>query len=262
MSGDGNIAIERLDDGIAAVGIDRPEKRNGFTPAMLAGLAQAYTELDADPSVRVLLLHGVGGHFTAGLDLSKMAASQQRGEPLFPPGLVDPLGLTGRPCSKPVVVATEGFCFTLGIELILASDITVAATNSRFAQLEVRRSIVAYGGATIRLTQRLGWGNAMQILLTGDEFDAARALRMGLVQEVVEPGEAYRAALAIAGRIAGAAPLAVQASLANARLALTEGAAAAAAALPATVARIAATEDAREGVAAFLEKRPANFRGV
>ncbi len=259
---DGQITTELLEGGVFAICIDRAEKRNGFTPKMLHELAEAYTALEDSAEARVGLLHAAGGHFTGGLDLPKMAASQRDGAALFPDGLVDPLGLNGRRSSKPVVVATAGICFTIGIELILAADIAVAASNSRFAQLEVKRGIMAYGGATIRMAQRAGWGNAMKLILTGDDFDAQTARAYGFVQDVVEPGAEFGAALAIARRIAQQAPLAVQASLANARLALLDGPKAAIGDLGTVTARLAATEDAAEGVASFKEKRPPVYRGV
>ncbi|MFA5120165.1 crotonase/enoyl-CoA hydratase family protein [Zavarzinia sp.] len=258
---DGQITTELLDGGIFSICIDRAEKRNGFTPKMLLELAEAYSALDESAEARVGLLQAAGGHFTGGLDLPKMAAFQQTGEPLFPDHLVDPLGLNGRARVKPVVVATAGICFTIGIELILAADIAVAADNSRFAQLEVKRGIMAYGGATIRMAQRAGWGNAMKLILTGDDFDAATAKDYGFVQEIVPAGQEVEAALAICRRIAAQAPLAVQASIASARLALLEGPRAAIADFPVVTARLAATEDAAEGVASFKEKRPPAYRG-
>lgn len=114
-------------------------------------------------------------------------------------------------------MAVQGLCFTLGIELILAADIAVAAEGTRFAQIEIKRGIFPFGGATLRFHQRAGWGNAMRWLLTGDEFDAREAWRMGLVQEVVEPGRQHERALAIAETVARQAPLGVQATLASAR---------------------------------------------
>ena len=135
----------------------------------------------------------------------------------------------------------------------------VAADSTRFAQLEVARGIMAFGGATIRLP-RLGWGDAMRWLLTGDFFDAAEALRIGLVQEVVPHGEQVDAAIAIAERIAAQAPLAVQATMANARLALNDPQAAADR-LRRLVAMLAGTQDAQSAMTAFLSGRPIDFEG-
>lgn len=258
---EGGVSRAMLAPHVAGISIDRPSKRNGFTPRMLTEMARAYTEADADPEVRVLLLHARGGHFTGGLDLPAIAAAGGTARALFGADGVDPLGLAGRPRTKPVVVAVEGVCYTIGIELILAADIAVGAEDSRYAQLEVQRGIMAYGGATLRMSQRFGWGNAMRYLLTGDVFDAPTAHAIGLLQDLAPPGGALEAALAIAERIAAASPLAVQATLANAMLRARAGEAAAIEALFPEVARLSRTEDAAEGIAAFRERRAPHFPG-
>ena len=114
---------------------------------------------------------------------------RERGS-VYPVGSVDPLSLRPPIRTKPLVCAVQGICFTLGIELMLAADIVVAADDCRFAQIEVKRGIMPAGGATIRMVERAGWGNAQRYLLTGDEFGAAEALRLGFVQEVVPAGQA------------------------------------------------------------------------
>jgi enoyl-CoA hydratase/carnithine racemase len=160
-----------------------------------------------------------------------------------------------------VVVAVQGRCYTVGIEYILAADVAVAAADTTFAQLEVARGIFPLAGANWRLPARCGWGNAMRYLLTADEFDAGEALRIGLVQEVVPVGQQRERALAIARRIASRAPLGVQATLANARKGLREGEASAYADVAPTRVRLFATEDAREGVQAMIERREPRFEG-
>ena len=258
---DGRIVASRPAQGVAGIQIDRPAKRNAFTPGMLDALAEAYTKADRDPGVRIIFLHAAGVHFTGGLDLGRMTEAGRIGEPLFPAAGVDPVGLFGPRPAKPVVVAIEGMCLTLGVELTLAADVAVCSSTARFAQVEVQRSIMAYAGATIRMVERFGWGNAMRYLLTGDQFGADEALRLGLVQEVVEPGEAFEAGLALARSIAAAAPLAVQATIANAALAVRSGQQAAIADLLPRARFLAGTEDAVEGVAAFRDKRPPKFSG-
>ena len=243
------------------IGIDRAAKRNGFSERMVVELGQAFDRMEQDPEVRVGILHAFGDHFTAGLQLDQLAPWFEAGRHLAPEGLVDPFDLRPPLRTKPVVAAVQGICFTVGIELMLAADIVIAASDCRFGQIEVRRGIMANHGATIRIVERAGWGNAMRYLLTGDEFDAETALRLGLVQEVVPVGQQLDRALAVATRVAEQAPLAVAATLRNARLALTDGPGAAAAEFGPINQRLLATEDAREGVASFIERRAARFRG-
>ncbi len=246
---------------VAEITIDRPDKRNGFTPAMLHALAAAYTRIDEDADIRCSVLTAAGAHFTGGLDLPSMAPVFASGEPLTPVHLVDPLMLRAPWRRKPLVAAVQGICFTIGIELMLAADIVVAADDCRFAQLEVRRGLMAAGGATLRFAERAGWGMAMRWLLTGDEFDAATALRLGFVQDVVPAGRQRQMALDLAARIAAQAPLAVEATIASLRTAALHGPEAAAGAFDAIQQRLMATEDAAEGVASFRERREARFAG-
>lgn len=244
--------------------IDRPAKRNGFTPAMLQGLAEAYTRLDDEPALRVGVLHAAGAHFTAGLDLPSFAPLMQRGEKAITQGLVEPndLGTPGyRRRGKPLVAAVKGITYTLGIELMLAADIVVAADDCRFSQLEVKRGIMATGGATLRMAERAGLGNAMLHLLTGDEFDAAEALRLNFVQKVVAPGNELAEAVRIAEAIAAQAPLAVMATRSNVMKAVEEGPIAAMREFVAVQQRLAQSDDAAEGVRSFVEKRPGRFQG-
>lgn len=177
------------------IGVDRPEKRNVFIPKMIAVLARACTLLERTHELRCAVLHAEGDHFTAGLDMPKIAPLRQAGKSLYPPEEVDPLNLRAPFRTKPLVIALKGICFTVAVELMLASDIAVAADNCRFAQLEVKRGIMAGCGATFRMVERAGWGNAMKLLLTGDEFTAAEALRCNFVQEVVPAGEELGRAL-------------------------------------------------------------------
>ena len=246
------------------VGIERVAKLNGFTPKMYDELADALTRLDEDSALRVGVLFGHGDHTTAGLDLPKWSARFAKPDENTPGGRgtkrVDPVAL-GRRCRKPIVTAVHGITFTIGIELMLAGDIVVAADDCRFNQLEPRRGIMATGGATLRFVERGGWGNGMYHLLINDEFDAQEALRCGLVQEVVPAGRQLERAIELAEKIAELAPLAIQATKASSRLYAAEGEAACVAALGSTQAALARTDDAKEGVASFVEKRPPVFRG-
>lgn len=260
---EGTITTERRGH-VLLIGIDRPAKRNGFTPRMYRELAEAYTLLDDDAELRVGVLHAHGPHFTAGLDLPAMAPLMQRGEKAMPPGSVEPtnLGTPGyRRRTKPMVCAVQGITFTLGIELMLAADVVVAADDCRFSQLEVKRGIMATGGATLRMAERGGLGNALLYLLTGDEFGSADALRLNFVQKVVPAGEQLAEAMRIAERIAAQAPLAVVATRLNALKAVEEGPLAAMGEFIAVQQRLSNSEDAAEGVRSFVEKRAARFAG-
>ncbi|GGF27669.1 enoyl-CoA hydratase [Aliidongia dinghuensis] len=257
---DGRILVEQRGP-LLLMGIDRVPKRNGFSEKMVVELAEAFDRMEHDPAVRCGVLHALGPHFTAGLQLDQLKSWFERGQHLGLAGKVDPYNLRPPLRTKPVVAAVQGICFTAGIELMLAADVVVASADCRFGQIEVKRGIMANHGATIRMVERAGWGNAMRYLLTGDEFDAATALRLGFVQEVVEPGRQFERAIELAERIAAEAPLAVAATIRNATLAIEHGPAAAVAELGPVQQRLMASEDAAEGVASFREKREARFTG-
>lgn len=259
-SSDGRIATERIDR-VLAIGIDRPKKLNGFSPKMLVELARAFTELERDEEAWVGVLFAQGANFTAGLELDKVAPVMRERGSVFPLGMIDPLSLKPPIRTKPLVCAVQGICFTLGIELMLAADIVIAADDCRFAQIEVKRGIMPSGGATIRMVERAGWGNAQRYLLTADEFGSAEALRLGFVQEVVPAGRQKERALEIAQLIARQAPLAVRASLASSRVAVDQGPHAAIREFNAQQVRLMATEDAAEGVRSFIERREGKFAG-
>jgi enoyl-CoA hydratase/carnithine racemase len=254
------ITIERRGH-LLLIGINRPRKRNAFDGEMLGQLAAAFAELEHDRELRCGVIFAHGDHFTAGLDLADVGPRIASGELDLGAFEFDPMAVHGPTRSKPTVIAVQGICLTIGVELSLAQDICIAASNTRFGQIEVRRGIMPFGGATFRLLQRAGWGNAMRWLLTGDEFDAAEALRIGLAQEVVEVGHQLERAIEIAQTIAAQAPLAVQASLAAARRALAQQEQAGIAALMPEVHKLMRSEDAAEGMMSFIERRTANFKG-
>lgn len=259
MDTEGRVTTERHGH-VLLIGLDRVAKRNAFDRAMLQALGQAYGELDRDNDLRCGVLFAHGDHFTAGLELTQFAGPLGLDLQLAE-GAIDPLGITGPRLTKPMVGAVQGFCWTIGIELMLAADIRVAASSTRFAQIEIKRGIYPVGGATVRFVQQAGWGNAMRYLLTGDEFSAGEAFRIGLVQEVVEPGQQLVRAEAIAQTIAAQAPLGVRATLASARLALTAGETEALQRLAPDLLPIMQSEDAQEGIQSFIERRQANFKG-
>jgi enoyl-CoA hydratase/carnithine racemase len=188
----------------------------------------------------------------------------QRGEKTVPLGLVDPLnlGMDGyRRRTKPMVVAVQGITYTLGIELMLAADIVVAATDCRFSQLEVQRGIMATGGATLRMAERAGAGNALLHLLTADVFDADEALRLNFVQKVVAPSELLPEVMRIAQLIAQQAPLAVIATRNNVQKAIEQGPLVAMQEFLSVQKLLSQSKDAEEGLASFVQRRPAQFTG-
>ena len=242
------------------IGLNRPDKMNAFTLQMLDQLADAYSELENNPELRCGVLFAQGKHFTGGLDLAEVGPYARAGNPLFPVDKVDPSQTYGLRRKKPVVVAVDGYCFTIGIELVLAADICIAGPNAKFGQIEIKRGIFPFCGATLRFHQRCGWGNAMRYLLTGDIFDAKEAFRIGLVQELTEAHPLDRA-IELADTIAAQAPLGVQATIINARKAMLEGEQAAIPDLLPTAQQLMESEDAAEGLQSFIERRPANFKG-
>ena len=255
------VTVER-DGHVLLMGLNRPDKRNAFTLEMLADLSRAYALLESDDDLRVGVLFAHGEHFTGGLDLVDVGPALSSGQSPFPDDGRDPWRLDGT-WTKPIVAAVQGWVMTLGIELLLAADIRVATADARFAQIEVRRGIYPFGGATVRFPQVAGWGNAMRWILTGDEFDVQEALRIGLVQEIVADGrEALDRARAIAKTIAqDAAPLGIETILASAHRARDEGDRAAFDQLAPDVVKLFATADAAEGVQSFVERRKAQFTG-
>ena len=262
MSSDEGSITTEVRGHLFLIGLNRPEKYNGYTPTMAKQLVEAMTRLDEDDDLWVGVIFGHGDHFTAGLDLPKWTGrmAEGRASDRDISERLDIVGL-GRACRKPIVTAVHGITFTLGIELALGGDIVIAAENCRFSQLEPKRGIHATGGATIRFVQRCGWGNAMYHLLTSDEFDAQEAYRVGIVQEVVPLGQQLDRAIEIAERIAACAPLAVQATKASSRRYMLEGFAAAVSALGPVQKGLLASEDAKEGVQSFIDRREAQFKG-
>jgi enoyl-CoA hydratase len=250
-------------DCVLHIGLNRPAKRNAFNIEMLEDLGRAYERLERDDALRVGVLFAHGENFTAGLDLAQVGPRLMAGSLDWPDDARNPWRNDGRPWTKPVVAAVQGWCLTLGIELLLAADVRIASADARFAQLEVQRGIYPFGGATTRLPREAGWGNAMRWLLTGDEFDAAEALRIGLVQEVVAPGDHLDRAVELAERIATrSAPLAVRTTLAAAQRANREGERAAEDRFVDDVVDLFNTKDGAEGMLSFMERRPARFIGA
>ena len=253
--------VTERDGRIFHIVLDRADKMNAFDLRMLRELAEAVTEYEADESLWCALLYANGDNFTAGLDLAEVGPAVKAGAALFPEDSVDVLSLHEPRRKKPLVMAVQGWCLTIGIELLLSADIRLAAEGTRFGQIEVNRGIFPFGGATIRLPEIAGWGNAMRWLLTGDKFGTDEALRLGLVQEVVPADELRRKAIEIAQTVAKRAPLGVWATLRSSRTAQLEGTDAAVAELLVIARELMDSEDAAEGIRSFLERREGDFKG-
>src|SRR5262245_50403735 len=178
-----------VDGSVLRIGVNRPDAYNMWDLEVIREVSLAYRRLGNDPDLRVGVLFGHGPRFTAGLDLAAVAPAVASGDvsAVIPAEGYDPWDFFGEPCPKPVVIAAHGTCNTLGIELMLASQVAIAAEGTKFAQLEVARGIFPLGGATFRLPLRLGPA-ATRYLLTAERFDAATAHRIGLVSEVVPAG--------------------------------------------------------------------------
>jgi enoyl-CoA hydratase len=258
MTTEGTIRTEAHDH-ILKIIIDNPAKKNSFTPAMMDQLSDALTELHDNDGYRVGVICAEGKDFTAGLDMPKFFGPNAEKRNVRE-GNVDVFGLTKR-CKKPIVTATQGIVYTVGIELMLAGDIVVAADDSRFCQMEAKRGIAPLGGAHFRYLSRAGWGNAMYHLFLCDEFTAQRAREIGLVQEVVPAGQQVARAMEIAAIIARNAPLGIQVTKEAAATYTEQGEAAAIACIPAIRDRVLKSADAREGIQSFIERRPAVFQG-
>ena len=256
-----HIEVERRDH-LLVMGVRRPQKMNALSRDMFHALARAFHLLEHDPDLWVGVIWAEGPHFTSGVDLADWAEAFAAGSP-FPIGEdeIDPFSMSGPRMSKPLVIAVQGRCYTWGWELLLNTELRVAATDTRFAMLEVRRGFYACGGATLRLPKEIGWANAQRYLLTGDELGAEDAYRLGLVQQVCAPGEQLDAALALAARVAKAAPLGVQGSLRSSRSCMLEGEATAIDVTFRGMADVMRSADAAEGVRSFMERREAVFRG-
>jgi enoyl-CoA hydratase len=237
---------------VLVVTIARPEARNAVNLAVAEGIAAALDRLDAEDDLRAGVLTGDGGTFCAGMDLKAFVAGER--------SHVEGRGFAGivqGPPRKPLIAAVEGWALAGGFEVALACDLIVAARDARFGIPEVKRGLVAAGGALLRLPRRIPYHLAMELALTGDPISAERAADLGIVSRLTEPGEALAAALELARTIAANGPLAVDAT--KRLLVADEGDAWERQAE--IVAPVFASEDAREGSVAFAEKRPPVWRG-
>lgn len=256
----GKVSREIIDH-MMLIGLDRVAKRNAFDSHMIEDLSLALTEYENNPELRCAVIFAHGDHFTAGLDLVELQPKIPQGIFNFGESQINPWGVGGRRRTKPVVVAVQGICYTAGVELMLNADVVIASENTVFGQLEVLRGIMPFGGATVRFVQAAGWQKAMPYLLTGKTFNSKTADQLNLVSEVVENGKQLQRAIEIAKEICIAAPLAVQALLASATDAVTQGQTFAFQNMDSYLKPLFVSEDAQEGVRAMLERRLPQFKG-
>jgi enoyl-CoA hydratase len=243
-------------DGVLLITLNRPEARNAFNLALSEGVAAALDALDDDGDLRVGVLTGAGRGFSAGMDLKAFVAGERP--------YVEGRGFAGiiqRSARKPVIAAVEGFAVAGGLEVALACDLIVAAKGAQLGIPEVKRGLVAAGGALLRLPQRTSYGAALELALTGDPITAERAYELGVVNRLAEPGAAVDAALELAAAIVRNAPLALETSKAVLRQQFDWGEDEFWARQGELVGPIFASEDAREGAVAFAEKREPVWRG-
>jgi enoyl-CoA hydratase len=243
-------------DGIAVITINRPEARNAVNGEVARGIAAAIEEFDGSGDVRVLILTGAGGTFSAGMDLKGFLAGESPNVAGRGFG-----GIAERPPAKPVIAAVEGYALAGGFEMALSCDMIVASEAARFGLPEVRRGLVAGAGGLLRLPRRVPYHLAMEIALTGEHFTAQRLQQAGPVSRVVGVGEAMAGARELAARVAQGAPLAVAAS----KRVIVESAdwasGEAFARQGEVIGPVFVSADAMEGAAAFAEKRAPVWRG-
>ena len=244
---------------IGVISLDNSSKKNAITPELMSQLSLHLTAFEDDDNLWVAILDPAGEHTTAGLDMPKFFGPSATVQPI-PKDQVDPFALKRR-TTKPVISVVHGITYTIGIEMMLAGDIVIAADTARFCQLESKRGIAPLGGAHFRYLTRTGWGNAMYHLFLCDEFDAQEALRLGFVQEVHPYGKHRERALEIARRICQCAPLGLRATKVAALTYLQQGEGAAIEAIPSIEKAVFASEDFKEGIQSFAERREARFQG-
>ncbi|WP_027730400.1 enoyl-CoA hydratase/isomerase family protein [Variovorax paradoxus] len=257
-----SIDFSMIEEGIALITINRPDKRNAMDAEHYHGLSQAWQRVRDDSAVRVAIITGVGDKaFSAGADLKSWIGRKVELEEFWQTQK-DQLLNRGLEIWKPVIAAVNGYCLAGGMTLLLATDIRIAVPHATFSVAEVKRGIIAGNGGTQRTMAQLPHAIAMEMLLTGDSMDAAAAERWGLVNRVVAPDALMETALGYARRIAQNAPLAVQAAkelaIRGPELGLAGGLR-----MEQMVNKILmGSADSREGALAFSEKRPARFTGA
>ena len=243
------------EDGILVVTINRPEAKNAMTKAAAEGIAAAMDRLDSDDNLRVGILTGAGGTFCSGMDLKGFL----RGESPSIEGRGFG-GIVQKPPEKPLIAAVEGYALAGGLELMIACDLVVASTGAKFGIPEVKRGLVAAAGGVMMLPDQIPERIAMELALTGDFIDAARAYEIGLINRITD-GEALAAAKELAASIVANGPLAVRVSKQVIKQSRGWPMDERYTRQTQLIAPVFVSEDAREGAAAFAEKRAPNWKG-
>lgn len=244
-----SVLLERR-DAMLLITINRPHVKNAVDLSVARGLADAFDTLESDPRLGIAILTGADNTFCAGMDLK--AFGEGRPPVMGNGGFA---GITRRPPTKPVIAAVEGYALAGGCEIALVCDLIVAARNAHFGLPEVRRGLVAAAGGLVRLPRRIPRQVAMEYALTGALLPATRAYELGLVNRLVEPAESLAAAIDLASSIVANAPLAVRATKRIIKEGLDDTEDGAFALQESISAPVMASSDAREGAAAFVEKR-------
>ena len=251
-------------DHVATITLNRPERRNALNPRAYAEIEWAFKAASADPEVRCVIVTGSDPSFCSGEDVKEMMTRETASAPVRTPRVKfepTPAAMAALDCEKPVIAAVNGSAVGWGMELSLFADIRIASENAKFAELFIKRGLIADLGGLWRLPAIVGPAKASELLFTGDPIDAAEALRIGLVTEVLPHAELMTRARALAARIAANSPLALRY--------MKQGLKKTAYGDPREIGgwaieiiyRLFATEDHREGVRSFLERREPVFVG-
>jgi enoyl-CoA hydratase len=255
MSDSEAVLTERREN-VLLITIDRPEVRNAVNAAVAEGIAGALDQLDGDDALSVGILTGAGGYFCAGMDLGAFVKGES---PYF--GDRGFAGISQRASRKPLIAAIEGFAVAGGMEIALACDLIVAAKGAKLGIPEVKRSLVAAGGALLRLPRRMPYHVVMELALSGDPLPAERFHEFGVVNRIAEPGSAVDVALELAASVAKNAPLALIASKRILQEQFDWSSAEMWERQSAISGPVFASDDAKEGANAFKEKRDPIWRG-